>query len=105
VNLSANRIQFLLSYKNAPNIGCKRRGLRRWLAEQGYDPQLGARPLRRALQKYVESPMSVQILRGTIQRGMHVAVDKGTDELEFKMEEAAKDAVENVVDVSTAYIR
>ena len=37
---------------------------RRWLAEKGYDPQFGARPLRRALQRYVENPLSVQLLRG-----------------------------------------
>ncbi len=37
---------------------------KRWLAEQGYDPQFGARPLRRAIQRYLESPLSVQILQG-----------------------------------------
>ena len=37
---------------------------RQWLAQQGFDPAFGARPLRRALQKYIESPLSVQMLRG-----------------------------------------
>ncbi len=35
---------------------------RKWLAKTGYDPAFGARPLRRALQKYVESPLSVELL-------------------------------------------
>ncbi|HUV88332.1 MAG TPA: AAA family ATPase, partial [Anaerolineae bacterium] len=42
---------------------------RRWLARQGFDPQFGARPLRRALQRYVESPLSVRLLRGDFERG------------------------------------
>ncbi len=46
-----------------------------WLAEQGYDPQFGARPLRRTLQKQVESPLSVKILRGEFKAGDHVLVD------------------------------
>ncbi len=48
---------------------------RHWLARQGYDPAFGARPLKRALQKYVESPLSVQILRGDFPEGSHVIVD------------------------------
>ncbi len=48
---------------------------RAWLARQGYDPAFGARPLRRALQKSVESPLSVQLLRGDFESGSHVIVD------------------------------
>ncbi len=57
---------------------------REWLARQGYDPQFGARPLRRALQRHVESPLSVQLLRGDFARGDRVVVDAGEDGLEFK---------------------
>ena len=32
-----------------------------WLAEEGFDPQFGARPLRRVIQRYVESPLSIQL--------------------------------------------
>ena len=52
---------------------------RRWLARQGYDPQFGARPLRRALQRYVESPMSVKMLKGEFKVGDTILVD-ATDE-------------------------
>ncbi len=38
----------------------------RFLAEKGYDPVYGARPLKRAIQKYVENPLSMALLRGTI---------------------------------------
>ena len=48
---------------------------RDWLADQGYDPAFGARPLRRALQKYVESPLSVSLLSGEFKKGDTVIVD------------------------------
>jgi ATP-dependent Clp protease ATP-binding subunit ClpC len=48
---------------------------RTWLAEQGYDPAFGARPLRRTLQKQVESPLSVKLLRGEFKKGDVVVVD------------------------------
>jgi len=53
---------------------------RTWLAEEGYDPAFGARPLQRALQKYIESPLSIQILRGEFQDGDTVIVDHIADE-------------------------
>ncbi|MEP7285258.1 MAG: AAA family ATPase [Chloroflexota bacterium] len=51
-----------------------------WLARQGYDPQFGARPLRRALQRFIESPLSVQLLKGAFHRGDVVLVDAGDSE-------------------------
>ncbi len=48
---------------------------RSWLAEEGYDPPFGARPLRRTLQKYVESPLSVKLLSGEFKSGDTVIVD------------------------------
>ena len=54
-------------------------GGRKWLAEKGYDPAFGARPLKRALQKYVESPLSVSLLSGEFQPGQTIVVDVDTD--------------------------
>jgi ATP-dependent Clp protease ATP-binding subunit ClpC len=54
---------------------------RRWIAEHGYDPQFGARPLRRAIQRYVESPLSVSILEGKFEAGQHIQVDQQADAL------------------------
>jgi len=48
---------------------------RAWLAREGFDPAFGARPLGRALQKYIESPLSVQMLRGEFKSGDVVTVD------------------------------
>jgi ATP-dependent Clp protease ATP-binding subunit ClpC len=48
---------------------------RSWLAKEGYDPAFGARPLRRALQKHVESPLSVKLLAGEFPGGATVMVD------------------------------
>lgn len=62
---------------------------RKWLAEVGYDPAFGARPLRRALQKHIESPLSIAVLSGQFQRGDRVIVDyqPGDNQLTFRKEE------------------
>ncbi len=59
---------------------------REWLAKEGFDPSFGARPLKRALQKYVESPLSIALLSGDFVSGDTVLVDlneEGT-EITFK---------------------
>ena len=53
---------------------------RAWLAKEGYDPAFGARPLRRAIQKYVESPLSVELLGGKFKDGAEVVVDVNGEE-------------------------
>jgi len=59
---------------------------RNWLADVGYDPSFGARPLRRALQKYVESPLSVSLLSGQFTGSdiILVDVDEATSTLVFR---------------------
>jgi ATP-dependent Clp protease ATP-binding subunit ClpC len=52
---------------------------RRWLAREGFDKAFGARPLRRALQKYVEGPLSTQMLKGEIKSGDTILVDHDDD--------------------------
>jgi ATP-dependent Clp protease ATP-binding subunit ClpC len=58
---------------------------RQWLATIGYDQAFGARPLKRALQKYVESPISTKYLGGELKRGDKIQIKKKADaeELEF----------------------
>ena len=58
-----------------------------WLAGQGYDPAFGARPLKRALQKHVESPLSISLLSGEFKPGDTVLVDIEADEVIFKKKE------------------
>lgn len=60
---------------------------RRWLAEKGYDPQFGARPLRRALQRFVENPLSIQLLRGLFRSGDLVVIDEVDGQLVFGREQ------------------
>ncbi len=63
---------------------------RGWLARQGYDSTFGARPLRRALQRYVESPLSVKMLKGEFKVGDTILVDANNEGVMFsKMEEVA----------------
>jgi ATP-dependent Clp protease ATP-binding subunit ClpC len=62
---------------------------RHWLAEKGYDPQFGARPLRRALQRYVENPLSQQLLKGDLRQGDLVVIDELNGELTFERHENA----------------
>jgi len=56
------------------------------LANEGYDSAFGARPLKRALQKYVESPLSISLLSGEYVSGDTVIVDldKEKNEIYFK---------------------
>ncbi|MCI0398587.1 MAG: AAA family ATPase [Chloroflexi bacterium] len=56
---------------------------REWLADQGFDNDFGARPLKRALQRYVESPLSVQMLQGRFAPGDLVLIDANDEGLVF----------------------
>jgi ATP-dependent Clp protease ATP-binding subunit ClpB len=48
---------------------------RKTLAERGYDPVFGARPLKRAIQRMVENPLAVEVLAGKFREGDHIVVD------------------------------
>ena len=54
-----------------------------WLAKEGYDPVYGARPLRRALEKYVENPLSIKVLGGEFKEGDMIVVDSDDQGLTF----------------------
>jgi len=54
-----------------------------WLVEKGYDPLYGARPLRRAIERYIENPLSTGLLRGEFNQGDTIIVDLGQDGLTF----------------------
>ncbi len=65
---------------------------REWLAKEGYDPSFGARPLRRTLQRRVESPLSKKLLHGEFQEGDIVMVDVNQEgELTFSRKEVVAD--------------
>ncbi len=56
---------------------------REWLAEKGYDPAYGARPLKRAIQKFVQDPLAELILSGRIKDGEKVKISAGREGLSF----------------------
>lgn len=65
-----------------------------WLAKEGFDPMFGARPLRRALQRHVENPLSKRILAEEFREGDEILVDVGDKGLTFtKTKVSAKAAV------------
>lgn len=57
------------------------------IAEEGYDPQYGARPLRRALQKHVEDRLSEELLKGTLDKSQTVVLDYVNEEFTVRTEE------------------
>jgi ATP-dependent Clp protease ATP-binding subunit ClpC len=59
-----------------------------WLASEGYDPAFGARPLKRALQKHVESPLSISLLSGEFVAGDMVLVDIEDEKVVFNKKES-----------------
>jgi ATP-dependent Clp protease ATP-binding subunit ClpC len=54
-----------------------------WLAKEGYDPLYGARPLRRAIERYVENPLSTRLLQGEFNAGDTIIVDLSDNALTF----------------------
>jgi ATP-dependent Clp protease ATP-binding subunit ClpB len=58
---------------------------RAWLGRVGYDPVYGARPLKRAVQKYLQDPLAELILSGDVRDGATVRVDEGDGRLELKV--------------------
>ena len=57
---------------------------RAWLGRVGYDPVYGARPLKRAIQRYLQDPLADLLLRGEVPDGSTVTIDEGDSELVFK---------------------
>jgi ATP-dependent Clp protease ATP-binding subunit ClpC len=62
------------------------------LVAVGFDPEQGARPMRRAIQKYVEDPLSEKLLRGTVKAKSHLRIDVGAEGLSFEVQSQADSA-------------
>jgi len=58
---------------------------KRWLGRVGYDPVYGARPLKRAVQRYLQDPLAEQLLAGEIPDGSTVKIDEGDGALKFNL--------------------
>jgi ATP-dependent Clp protease ATP-binding subunit ClpB len=64
---------------------------RSFLAEKGFDRVYGARPLKRAIQKYIENPLSMEILQGNISEGTTVSADVDGDQIVFTVQLAGRE--------------
>jgi ATP-dependent Clp protease ATP-binding subunit ClpB len=63
------------------------------LAEEGWDPAYGARPLKRAIQRLVENPLALELLEGRFESGDTVRVDARDGELVFERASTVVEAV------------
>jgi ATP-dependent Clp protease ATP-binding subunit ClpB len=59
---------------------------KRFVAERGYDPVFGARPLKRVIQREIETPLSKKILAGEVQDGAYLRVNVGPQGLSFEVQ-------------------
>jgi len=65
---------------------------RNWIAERGYDPKMGARPMARIIQEHIKRPLAEELLFGSLADGGHVRIGIGEDgQLELKPEPARKE--------------
>ncbi len=73
---------------------------REFLVDKGYDEKFGARPLRRALQRYLEDPLAEEILKGTVKDGMTVKVrfDKKLNRLVFLPQERSTEVAADEIE-------
>jgi len=86
VDLMLRRIQDQLEEKNL--ILFLGEEAREFLIREGYDPTYGARPLRRAIERYIEDPLAEEVLRGRFADGGTILVKLGGDSLQFESSHA-----------------
>jgi len=55
-----------------------------FIIDRGYDPEFGARPIRRAIERYIEDPLSEELLRGLFKSGDHIRVSVKDNHLNFE---------------------
>ncbi|RZP20125.1 MAG: ATP-dependent chaperone ClpB [Erythrobacter sp.] len=79
VDIQVARVQKLL--KDRKIVLDLTKAAKKWLGRVGYDPVYGARPLKRAVQRYVQDPLADMILAGKVPDGAKVAIDEGDGEL------------------------
>ena len=81
VDIQIEHLQNLLAQRNMTlELG---EDAKLFLADRGYDPVFGARPLKRAIQRELQDPLSLAILEGRLQEGDHIVVDANEEGLRF----------------------
>ncbi|HWT01946.1 MAG TPA: ATP-dependent chaperone ClpB [Pyrinomonadaceae bacterium] len=87
IDVQLERLRSMLAERNITLVLDE--SARALLAREGYDPQYGARPLKRAIQTLIQNPLAVRLLRGEIVPGQTVTATADGDELRFTTEVAA----------------
>jgi len=91
LDLEVNKVLERLRHKNLQlELDAKAKD---FLVEKGYDPQYGARPMRRSVERFLEDPLAEEILKGSLHEGEAILVTMGTDKLVFNQKAAAAGAV------------
>ena len=75
-------------------------GARKWLAQKGFDPLYGARPLARVIQENIKKPLAEDILFGKLEKGgtVRVDLDRENDKLTFEVVESKSTPREETVE-------
>ncbi|HEY3761564.1 MAG TPA: ATP-dependent Clp protease ATP-binding subunit [Verrucomicrobiae bacterium] len=90
LDLEINKVMDRLRNKNITlNLDEK---AKEFLVEKGYNPDFGARPMRRSVERFLEDPMAEEILKGSLHEGEPVQVTRDGDKLSFKQTAAATGA-------------
>jgi len=84
------RLEKLLASRNMTLLVTP--GAKAWLAESGYDPVYGARPVKRAIQRDVQDPLAMKLLSGEFHEGDTVVVNVDNGRLAFHKNEPVKQA-------------
>jgi ATP-dependent Clp protease ATP-binding subunit ClpB len=82
VDIQMNRLGRRLADRNIELILTN--GTKELIAQKGYDPIFGARPLKRVIQQYIENPLSLEILEGKIPEGARIRAETDGDNIVFK---------------------
>ena len=91
LDLEVNKVLERLRHKNLKlELDAKAKD---FLVEKGYDPQYGARPMRRSVERFLEDPLAEEILKGNLHEGEPILVTVGNDKLVFNQKAAAAGAV------------
>ena len=87
IDVQLERLRAMLAERNIQlELDDKARQL---LAREGYDPNYGARPLKRAIQTLIQNPLAVKLLAGEILPGQTVRMSTRGEEMELKVDSAA----------------
>jgi ATP-dependent Clp protease ATP-binding subunit ClpB len=94
VDIQVEHIEALMAGRNITLVLTA--GARDFLADRGYDPAFGARPLKRVIQRYLQDPLAMDLLEGGLREGDTVQVNVGCDELTFhRLGTTPEESVEN----------